>query len=95
VRDALRTTPDAVGEWRRPAFVACSWLLTFRSFTTPRSLFDCLVNSRCAASTRWRRSTRVLSGSQRNAIVWSTRAQVCYVLDSSAAALRERLSRRQ
>jgi hypothetical protein len=36
-----------------------------------------------------------LSGSQRNAIVSRTRAQVCYVLDSSAAALRERLSRRQ
>jgi hypothetical protein len=28
------------------AFVACSWLLTFRSFTTPRSLFDCLVDRR-------------------------------------------------
>jgi len=36
-----------------------------------------------------------LSGSQRNAIVSRTRAQVCYVLDSSAAALRERLSRQQ
>jgi hypothetical protein len=30
-----------------------SWLHTFRWFTTPRSLFDCL-----SASTRWRRSTR-------------------------------------
>jgi hypothetical protein len=38
--------------------------------------------NRCAASTRWRRSTHVLSGSQRNAIVSRTRAQVCYVLDS-------------
>jgi hypothetical protein len=37
--------------------------------------------SRCAASTRWRRSTPA-SGSQRNAIVSCTRAQVCYVLDS-------------
>ncbi len=26
------------------AFVALWWLHTFRSFTTPRSLFDCLVD---------------------------------------------------
>jgi hypothetical protein len=76
------------GERRRRG-ICRSWLHTVRSFSTPRSLFDCLVDSRCAASanrgaasTRWRRSTRVLSGSQRNAIVSRTRAQVCYVLDS-------------
>jgi hypothetical protein len=37
----------------------------------------------------------VLRGSQRNAIVSRTRAQVCYVLDSWLPALRDRLSRRQ
>jgi hypothetical protein len=37
------------------AFVA-PWLHAFRSFTTPRSLFASA--SRCAASTRWRLSTR-------------------------------------
>ena len=37
----------------------------------------------------------MLRGSQRNAIVSRTRAQVCYVLDSWLPALRDRLSRRQ
>jgi hypothetical protein len=61
------------------------WLHAFCSFTTPRSLFDCLVdrfgkplrsfNALAPLDAR-------LSGSQRNAIVSRTRAQVCYVLDS-------------
>jgi hypothetical protein len=73
-----------------------SWLHTFRSFTTPCSLFDCFVdlfgkplrhfNALAPLDAR-------LSGSQLNAIVSRTRTQVSYVLDSSAAALRERLSR--
>jgi hypothetical protein len=81
-----RSSNSACCRWRaastRP--LSRSWLHTFLSFTTPRSstVSSTASANRCAASTRWRRSTRVLSGSQRNAIVSCTRAQVCYVLDS-------------
>jgi hypothetical protein len=62
---------------------SCCLGCTFRSLTTPRSLFDCLVdrfgprrfNTLAPLDSR-------LSGSQRNVIVSRTRAQVCYVLDS-------------
>ena len=37
---ALRIAPDDAGERRRRG--CRSWLHTFRSFTTPCSLFDCL-----------------------------------------------------
>ncbi len=71
-----RSSNSACCRWRaastRP--LSRSWLHTFRSFTTPRSLFDCLVD-------RFGKPLR-LSGSQRNAIVSRTRAQVCFVLDS-------------
>ena len=62
-----------------------SWLRAFRSFTTPRSFFDCLVDRFCKPLRRFNALVpldALLSGSQRNAIVSRTRAQVCYVLDS-------------
>jgi hypothetical protein len=62
-----------------------SWLHTFRSFTTPRSLFDCLVDRFGKPLRRFNVLAPLdarLSGSQRNAIVSRTRTQVCYVLDS-------------
>jgi hypothetical protein len=62
------------------AFVAL-WLHTFRSFTTPRSLFDCLVDFNALAPLDSR-----LSGSQRNANVSRTRTQVCFVLASDFLA---------
>jgi hypothetical protein len=60
------------------------WLHAFRSFTTPRSLFDCLVDGFGKPLCRFNAlaSLERLSGSQRNAIVSRTRTQVCYVLDS-------------
>ena len=66
------------------AFVSL-WLHTFRSFTTPRSLFDCLVDRFGKPLRRFNALAPLdarLSGSQRNAIVSRTRTQVCYVLDS-------------
>jgi hypothetical protein len=74
----------AVGERRRRGL--CCALGCTRSARSRRRSRSSTVSStasanRCAASTRWRRSTR-LSGSQRNAIVSRTRTQVCYVLDS-------------
>ncbi len=75
--------PAAAGErCRRP--LSRSWLHTFRSFTRPHSLFDCLVdrfdkplfNALAPLDSR-------LSGSQRNANVSRMRDQVCYVLESS------------
>jgi hypothetical protein len=62
-----------------------SWLRTFHSFTTPRSLFDCLVDRFDKPLRRFNALAPLdarLSGSQRNAIVSRIRAQVCYVLDS-------------
>jgi hypothetical protein len=53
-------------------------------FTTPGSLFDCLVD-RFGKSLRFNALAPLdarLSGSQRNTIVLHTRTQVCYVLDS-------------
>ncbi len=70
-------------------FVALWWLHTFRSFTTPRLLFDCLVDRFGKPLCRFNALAPLdarLSGSQRNAIVSRTRARapkVCYV----AAAL--------
>jgi hypothetical protein len=61
------------------AFVAL-WLHTFRSFTTPRSLFDCLVDRFGKPLRRFNALAPLdarLSGSQRNAIVSRTRARVC------------------
>jgi hypothetical protein len=51
----------------------------------PRSLFDCLVDRFGKPLRRFNALVPLdarLSGSQRNAIVSRTRAQVCYVLDS-------------
>ncbi len=63
-----------------------SCLHTFRSFTTPRSLFDCLVDRFGKPLRHFNALAPLdarLSGSQRNAIVSRTHApQVCYVLDS-------------
>jgi hypothetical protein len=62
-----------------------SWLGAFRSFTTPPSLFDCLVDRFGKPLRRFNALAPLderLSGSQHNAIVSHTRAQVCYVLDS-------------
>jgi hypothetical protein len=73
------------------------WLHTFRSFTTPRSLFDCLVDRFGKPLRRFNALAPLdarLSGSQRNAIVSRTRGLLRARL-VAAAALRERLSRRQ
>jgi hypothetical protein len=54
-------------------------------FTRPRSLFDCLVDRFGKPLRRFNALAPLdsrLSGSQRNAIVSRTRAQVCFVLDS-------------
>jgi hypothetical protein len=62
-----------------------SWLHTFRSFTTPRSLFDCLVDRFGTPLRRFNTLAPLdvhLKCSQRNAIVSRMRAQVCYVIDS-------------
>ena len=88
-----RSPNSACCRWRatsnRP--FSRSWLHTFRSFTTPCSLFDCLVDRFGKPLRRFNLLAPLdarLSGSQRNAIVSHTHAQVCYVLDS-CAALRE------
>jgi hypothetical protein len=75
------------------AFVAL-WLHTFRLFTTPRSVSSTASASRCAASTRWRRSAR---GSATRSATRSCRARPGLLRARlvAAAALRERLSRRQ
>jgi hypothetical protein len=82
-----RSSNSACCKWRatstRP--LSRSWLRAFRSFTTPRSFFDCLVDRFCKPLRRFNALVpldALLSGSQRNAIVSHTRAQVCYVLDS-------------
>jgi hypothetical protein len=57
-----------------------SWLHTFRSFTTPRSLFNCLFDRFGKPLRRFNALAPLderLSGSQRNAIVSRTRTQVC------------------
>jgi hypothetical protein len=72
-----------------------SWLHTFRSFWTPRSLFDCLVDRFGKPLRRFNALAPLdvrLSGSQRYAIVSHTRAQVCYVLDSSCGTTRATFS---
>jgi hypothetical protein len=61
-----------------------SWLHTFRSFTRPRSLLDCLVD-RFGKPLRRFNALAPLDArlsSRRNAIVSCTRVQVCHVLDS-------------
>jgi hypothetical protein len=54
-------------------------------FTTPRSLFDCFVDRFGKPLLRFNTLAPLdarLSGSQHNAIVSHTRAQVCYLLYS-------------
>jgi hypothetical protein len=82
-----RSSNSACCRWRaastRP--LSRSWLHTFRSFTTARSLFDCFVDRFGKPLRRFNALAPLdarLSGSQHNAIVSRTRAQVCYVLDS-------------
>ncbi len=75
-----------------------SWLHTFRSFTAPRLLFDCLVDRFGKPLRRFNTLAPLdsrLSGSQRNAIVSRTRTSGLLRARLVAAALRERLSRRQ
>jgi hypothetical protein len=78
------------------AFVAL-WLHTFRSFTTPRSLFDCLVD-RFGKPLRRFNTLAPLDVSQR---LSAQRDRVAHTRPGLlrarlvAAALRERLSRRQ
>jgi hypothetical protein len=62
-----------------------SWLHTFRSFTTPRSLFDCLVDRFGKPLRRFNALATLdarLSGSQRNAIVSRMAHPGLLVLDS-------------
>jgi hypothetical protein len=66
-----------------------SWLHTFRSFTTPLSLVDYLVDRFDKPLRHFNALAPLdarLSGSQRNAIVSHTRTQVCYVLASDFLA---------
>jgi hypothetical protein len=98
VRDALRTAPDAAGERCRRGL--CRALgCTFRSFTTPCSLFDCLVDRFGKPLRRFNALAPLdssLSGSHSATRSCRARApQVCYVLDSWLLRHRERLSRRQ
>jgi hypothetical protein len=83
---SARSSNSACCRWRavstRP--LSRSWLHTFRSFTTPRSLFNCLFDRFGKPLRRFNALAPLderLSGSQRNAIA-RTRAQVCFVLDS-------------
>jgi hypothetical protein len=60
------------------------WLHTFRSFVSPRLLFDNLVDRFLKPLRRFAALAPLdarFSSSQRNALVSRTRAQVCYVLD--------------
>jgi hypothetical protein len=75
------------------AFVALWWLHSFRSFTMPRSLFDCLVDRFGKPLRRFNALAPLdarLSGSQRNANVSRTRPGLLPAR-LVAAALRERL----
>ena len=76
---ALRIAP-AAGRAASTRHLSRSWLHTFRSFTTPRSLFDCVVDRFGKPLRRFNTLAPLdarLSGSQRNAIVLRTRTQVC------------------
>jgi hypothetical protein len=97
VRDALRTAPAAPRRATSTGPLSRSWLHTFRSFTTPRSLFDCVVD-RFGKPLRRFNALAPLDAGQRLA------AQRDRVLHARAgllrarlvsAALRERLSRQR